>query len=118
MSDKYDLVYLEFITTNISDLSALSNLSSLTELNINNSPVSDFTPLYSLTSLRRFVPDYRLSTEELQAIKENLPDCTIAGLDTYEGNLWNTSEIRAVIKECFKCWDYVDYFNSVDDYKI
>jgi internalin A len=62
----------------ISDLSALSGLTGLKTLNLDGNSFTDITPLYSLAGLQQLsLNDVNLSVEQLAALREALPKCTI-----------------------------------------
>lgn len=72
-----NLEYLEIFSTSVTDLSLLANFTNLEHLNISNLPeVTDISPLYGLTKLKRL--DLVLSyvpAEQKAEIRELLPDC-------------------------------------------
>jgi internalin A len=76
------LTALKRLTLNknrISDISALSELRELTVLNLEDNQISDPTPIYALTKLRTLYigKNENLSAEQLVALQEALPACSI-----------------------------------------
>ena len=73
-----ELEYLEMQTTLCGDLSPLSGLQNLRHLNIaGNVEISDITPLYSLTGLKRLWLGSmnRVPNEQCDEFRRRVPDC-------------------------------------------
>lgn len=72
-----DLEYLEIFSTEVTDLAPLAEMHNLEHLNISNLPeVTDISPLYGLTKLKRLrlVMD-NVPEEQKEEIAERLPNC-------------------------------------------
>ena len=62
----------------MTDVSALSGLTKLTTLHLDNCALSDVTQLYGLTGLKElYLMDCGLSADVVTALKTALPGCTI-----------------------------------------
>ena len=62
----------------MTDVSALSSLTGLTTLYLDDCRLADVTQLHSLTSLKElYVIDCGLSADALTALKAALPGCTV-----------------------------------------
>ena len=60
----------------IPDLSPLTEMPSLVDVNVCNTGVSDLTPLFELTGVKRlWYAMNPFSREQAKAVKEALPDC-------------------------------------------
>lgn len=81
------LTTLDLDTNPVSDLSALAGLSSLETLYLSETDVTDLTPLQSCTNLTYVsIYDTNISSEQVDALQEALPDCYIDGYVTVEYN--------------------------------
>ena len=62
----------------IEDLTPLSEMTSLSSLYLSGNPVWDLSPLYNLTGLRYVsLYDTSCNEDEIEMLKEVLPDCYI-----------------------------------------
>ena len=59
------------------DISAISNLVNLEEVELHVHEVNDYSPLYSLTKLKRLVIPDTITESELQELKTALPNCEV-----------------------------------------
>lgn len=74
------LEYLELFSTDIADLTPLISCPNIEHLNISNMPkVTDISPLYGLTKLKRLrmVDSPGITEEQAKEIAEKLPDCAM-----------------------------------------
>lgn len=81
-----DLEYLETFTNRVTDLSPLASCTNLEHLNIGNLPkLSDITPLYGLTKLKRLriCPGNKIPQEQIDTISALLPECDVMLEDLY-----------------------------------
>ena len=74
-----DLEYLEIFSSNVTDLSPLAECHNLEHLNISNLPeVTDISPLYGLTKLKRLrITMDSVPAEQKEEIARRLPDCEL-----------------------------------------
>ena len=72
-----DLEYLEIFSSGVTDLSPLAECRNLQHLNISNLPeVTDISPLYGLTQLKRLrITMDNVPEEQKEEIARRLPDC-------------------------------------------
>lgn len=85
LSGLSSLTFLQISDNQISDLKPLSSLIRLKTLYIDGNPIEDFTPLYSLTSLKTLsMKNITISQDELDSLKEALPNCSIYCDETTE----------------------------------
>lgn len=78
LSEVKSLTDLILAETNIEDLSALMNCSELVELDCYNSKVKSIEPLFELKKLNYLdITDTPVPREQVDILKEKLPDCTI-----------------------------------------
>lgn len=69
-------LYLEY--TAVADLSLLSALPKLKTLSLDGTAVTDLSPLLELGEFDcLFIRDCEIPEEQVNAIKENFPDCRI-----------------------------------------
>lgn len=100
------LEYLEIFTTRCKDLSPLAELTNLRHLNVCQlTALEDISPLYGLTGLERLWigPNNMVPKEQLETIREMLPDCqinTTIGDPTRGG--WRVGPRYALLKEQMK----------------
>lgn len=74
------LTTLNLSNNSIKDISALSGLTQLRTLYLDNNPIADLSPLYTLANLRSLsLKGLELSEEQINGIKNALPNCTIKG---------------------------------------
>lgn len=72
------LKHLDLSGNIITSVGALSKLNTLETLDLTDNNISDASPLYSLTNLKQlWISKNALSDEQITALKEALPDCTI-----------------------------------------
>lgn len=84
-----ELQYLEIVNCNrITDLSPLSNCKQLKGLNMSYTfSIDDLSPLYGLEHMERlFLGRHDLPQEEIDAVREALPDCWVT--DKSESVAW------------------------------
>ena len=73
-----ELTFLHLGGNSVTDLSPLSGLSNLKTLYLDGNPIRDFTPLRALKKLTTLsLVDVEISTDELEALKQALPNCSI-----------------------------------------
>ncbi len=73
-----DVVGVGFGTTQVSDVTPLSGLTSLRALDLHSTQVSDITPLSGLTSLQALdLHGTQVSEEAVEQLKRALPECTM-----------------------------------------
>lgn len=74
-----DLEYLEIFSSGVTDLSPLAECRNLEHLNISNLPeVTDISPLYGLTKLKRLrITMDNVPEEQKEEIARRLPDCEL-----------------------------------------
>lgn len=91
----HKLEYLEIFSTNVTDLSALSELTSLRHLKISYLPnLTDISPLYTLTELERlWIGDNTpIPAEQVAEMQKHAPNCEISTKsDAGEGYTWSYS---------------------------
>ena len=78
MADCHELVYFELFADPVKDLSPLSGLTKLLDINICSCPVSDLSPLYGLKQLERlWLTPYAFTyaREAEQQFREQVPGC-------------------------------------------
>ncbi|MEG2315038.1 MAG: leucine-rich repeat domain-containing protein [Clostridia bacterium] len=86
----HSLEYLEIFKNPVTDLTPLAELRSLIDLNMTFCSVSDFSPLLALSKLERlWVSKNPISSEQLAALQQALPNCTI---NTTAGEIAPTAE--------------------------
>ena len=72
------LTHLDLSSNQISDVSALKELTQLTELQLSNNQISDVSPLKELTQLTRLTLGVnQISDSDKEDLDEALPDCNI-----------------------------------------
>lgn len=83
-----DLEYLELFSCGITDISPLTKLTNLMDLNLGNNRVADWRPLKEMTWLKRlWIPGMTakyLNKDELKELQEALPDTVIMANVDYE----------------------------------
>ena len=93
-----DLEYLELFSCGITDISPLTSLTHLMDLNLGNNKVEDWRPLKKMTWLKRlWIPGMTakaMSAADLEELQEALPDTVIMADRKYKdnptGNGWRT----------------------------
>lgn len=97
------LEYLELFTTDIEDLSPLASCPNLEHLNISNMPrVSDISPLYGLTKLKRLrmVRSPLIPEEQKEEIALRLPECTILNRGDFPtSHGWRYTDAAGKVKD-------------------
>ena len=97
-----ELEYLELFTCGIVDITPLTGLTNLVDLNLANNRVADWRPLKQMTWLRRLwisrMTASRMSAAEQQELKDALPDTEIVfkGEPTDYG--WRFSDKKNTVK--------------------
>ena len=72
------LTFLQISDNTVRDLTPIAGMKSLKTLYIDNNPITDFTPLYGLSALRTLsMKGIELSSSQLDALREALPECSI-----------------------------------------
>ena len=122
-----DLEYLELFTCGIKDITPLTKLTHLTDLNLGNNQVEDWRPLKEMTWLKRlWIPGMTaqaMSAADLQELQEALPDTVIMADRKYAkdpvGNGWRTDPKTKVndphydiIYEIFHTGVYIPFVES------
>ncbi len=114
LESQNELVYLEvFLNDGIEDISVLAKLPDLIDLHIGQCSISDISPLFELKHLDRlWLPGNPVSDEDIQALREAMPDVTInttaLAHPTAEG--WRQKHPRYLkIAEMFKNDKYVEF---------
>lgn len=120
------LSFLEMFSCRVTDISVLAEIPSLEYLNIGNLPgISDITPLYGLSNLKRLrICQDKIPQEQMEEIAQVLPDCEMlfGGGHPGFGGQWryyklddysdqNCVDIYLKIRYIF---DYLDYPNYRD----
>ena len=89
-----DLEYLELFTCGIRDISPLTKLPRLMDLNLANNVVKDWRPLKEMKQLKRLwisdMGEHALSKAEKQELEEALPDTVIMYTGKPTDNGWRT----------------------------
>ena len=89
-----DLEYLELFTCGIRDISPLTKLPRLMDLNLANNVVKDWRPLKKMKQLKRLwisdMGEHALSKAEKQELEEALPDTVIMYTGKPTDNGWRT----------------------------
>ena len=81
-----ELEYIELLSTGISDLTPLSELPNLMDLNVANNRVKNWESLLNCKSLRRlWIP---VNDKAANQIREALPDCLVVNHGSATGNPW------------------------------
>ena len=119
-----ELQYLEIFKNKIGDISCLANCKELIDLNICFNHISNWAPLYGLTRLRRLwvynsnLLNYNdvatMPPEEVQALREHLPDCKIDAVHWSTDGGWRDGHPRYLtISAMFWGSEYIpfDYFD-------
>ena len=96
-----DLEYLELFWTAVRDLTPLTKLPNLMDLNLSKTEVSDWRPLMEMKQLKRLwvanmkiivsLKPYKtrkMTDEEMQELREALPDTEIMFTGNSDGNGW------------------------------
>ena len=128
-----DLEYLELFTCGIRDITPLTKLTKLMDLNLGNNQVEDWRPLKEMTWLKRlWIPGmtaHGMSNADLQELQEALPDTVIMAerrfVSNPTGNGWryysdykadkaadNLVPHYAVIKEMMEEDAYIPFAES------
>ncbi|MBR5087916.1 MAG: leucine-rich repeat domain-containing protein, partial [Ruminiclostridium sp.] len=77
------LTEIDLQYSSLKDISFLSGFTQLTDLTLDGNPIEDYSPLYSLKKLKYLrLLDYNgngrpITEDELEQLKQNLPDCSI-----------------------------------------
>ncbi len=80
LSSLVNLQHLNLNFNSISDITPLASLENLQFLDLMGNPISDITPLLSLKNLKTLYIgglDYNISDEDMERLREALPDCEI-----------------------------------------
>lgn len=109
-----DLEYVELMTTSVTDISALSQTSSLTAVNMSNSPIKDFTPLLNHKLKYTVLGLNDCKQSHINEINKQLP--LLHPKKPWYG--WDTSKQYQAYKKVFTNWKEVKYYNSWEDYSI
>ena len=114
LESQTNLMYLEvFLNDGIEDISVLSKLDKLIDLHIGQCSISDISPLLGLKNLDRlWLPGNPVSEEDVQALREALPNTTIntTALDHPTAEGWRKNHPRYLkIAEMFKNNKYVQF---------
>lgn len=73
-----NLTELDLSNNSIRDIHVLSGLTNLSELYLNGNQISDVSALYGLEHLTKLIlNDNPVSSEQLDALRASLPDCSI-----------------------------------------
>ena len=118
-----DLEYLELFTCGIRDISPLTKLPNLMDLNLCNNKVQDWRPLKEMTQLKRLwisdMGEHAMSAAEKQELREALPDTEIMFTGKPTDNGWRTDPKTkashphyAVIYEMFHTGVYIPFEES------
>ena len=108
-----NLEYLELFMNDITDLTPLTQLPNLIDLNLCQMELKDVTPLYEMKQLKRLWISRRKpawTEEEMQALREALPDCEInftAVSCTGEG--WRKHPRFTAVKNSFRSQCFIDW---------
>lgn len=115
-----DLEYVELFMQNITDISAFEGKTHLIDLNLAHNDITDLTPLYSCTSLKRLWISYNrhLSKEQIKAFKEVNPECRVVDNEwSSTGRGWReTADGKvphyAILMESFRSGEYIPFADS------
>ena len=118
-----DLEYLELFTCAFTDITPLTRLPNLTDLNLANNKVKDWRPLKEMKQLKRLwisgMCDHAMSAAEKKELREALPDTQIIFTGQPTENGWRTIPKTkknhphyAVIYEMFHTGTYIPFEES------
>ena len=120
-----ELEYLELFTCGITDISPLTNLHRLMDLNLANNNVKDWRPLKEMTWLKRLwisgMTAKKMTAAEKQELQDALPDTEIMFTGEPTENGWRKTPVYkvehphyAVVYEMFQTGVYIPFEDSVD----
>lgn len=112
--------YLELFMNDFTDLTPLTEMTGLIDLNLCRLELQDITPLYEMTWLKRLWISARKpawTEEEMQALREALPDTDInftAVSCTGEG--WRKHPRFTAVKNSFRSQSFIDWTEEERNY--
>lgn len=116
LANLQDLEYLELFSTAVTDISPLSGLTRLLDLNLANNRIRNWSLLGEMKSLRRlWVP---VGNAKADTLRFSLPDTLVVNHGQPTGNGWRILEDGTrdphyqVIYEMFRGSDYIPFADS------
>ena len=116
LANLQDLEYLELFSTAVTDISPLSGLTRLLDLNLANNRIRNWSLLGEMKSLRRlWVP---VGNAKADTLRLSLPDTLVVNHGQPTGNGWRILEDGTrdphyqVIYEMFRGSDYIPFADS------
>lgn len=115
-----NLTYLELFMNDVEDLSPLLELPNLTDLNLCQMELEDVSPLYEMKQLKRLWISRRkpaFTEEEMQALREALPDCEINfTVVSCTGEGWRSHPRWPAVKNTFRSQSFIEWTQAERDY--
>lgn len=116
-----ELEYLELFMNEDMDLTPLTKLPNLTDLNLCQMTISDISPLYDMPQLKRlWISRHKpaFTEEEMQALREALPDCEInftSASCTGEG--WRHHPRYYPVRDTFRKGEFIPWSEEQRSYQ-
>lgn len=112
-----ELQYLELFKNDVHDISCLANCENLVDLNLCFNRISDLSPLYGLTHLRRlwlfnsnnYSDDHPVPAEAVYALRKALPDCKVDQYSYSTEGGWREHPRYDTIYEMFWGSEYIPF---------
>ena len=106
-----ELEYLELFSANVRDVTPLSGMTKLRDLNLTyNLALKDISPLYDLPSLERFWCGYTAVPKEQRAAMEAAhPDCEFDWENMPTAGTWRVHPHYDTIYEMFHAGEYIPF---------
>ena len=99
-------------------------LPELEDLNISYNRISDYSPLYGMTWLKRLwlgkgnTEEGEVPEETVRTLKKMLPECQIDWQSKPTLGGWREHPHYDVIREMFKGSEYIPFSDSYPDYPV
>lgn len=114
------LTYLELFMNDLTDLTPLLELPNLTDLNLCQMELKDVSPLYEMKQLKRLWISRRkpaFTEEEMQTLREALPDCEINfTVVSCTGEGWRSHPRWPAVKNTFRSQSFIEWTQEERDY--
>jgi len=106
-----EMEYMELFSNQITDISALAGLTKLKDLNLVNNRIRNIGVVNEIKSLERLwiSMNGRVTKEDVDAIRQNLPDCEVDDYSHPTGGTWREHPHYDVIVEMFATGCYIPF---------